>query len=289
MTSVEVAVPSQDALGEGPVWDTATGRLLRVDIARGLLHTWSPETGKATVRSFEGELAAAAPRRNGGLIVAVGHELLLVEPGGVCKIAATADEGQPNNRFNDCRCDPQGRLWAGTMSKVRASGTAGLYRFEHDSGLCRKVAHTTLSNGMGWSPDGEKMYFIDSTTQRVDVFDFDGIGGEISGRREFVQIDADDGLPDGLTVDVEGGVWVALFGGAQVRRYSPDGRLDTVISIPVPHTTCPTFGGPDLDTLFITSTRHRLTLAQRTEYPLAGAVFACRPGVKGLAATPFAG
>jgi sugar lactone lactonase YvrE len=227
--------------------------------------------------------------RDGGLIVAVGQKLLLTEPGGASRVVAAAVEGQPDNRFNDCRCDPQGRLWAGTMSKVRAARTASLYRFDNELGLCRKVENTTLSNGMGWSPLGGTMYFIDSTTQRVDAFDFDGGAGQISARREFVSIDADDGLPDGLAVDAEGGVWVALFGGGQVRRYTSYGELDSVVKIPVPHPTCPTFGGADLGTLFITSTRHRLTPTQRSEYPLAGSVFAYRPGVRGVVIPPFAG
>jgi sugar lactone lactonase YvrE len=286
--AVRVALEAGDDLGEGPVWRPATGELLRVDITSGLVHGWNPATGAATVLAFDGEVGAAVPRRGGGLLVAVGHELVLVDPDGTRAAVASAERAKPDNRFNDCRCDPQGRLWAGTMSKRREPGAAALYRLDADRELRCVVPGTTLSNGIGWSPDGETMYFIDSTTQRIDAFDFDGASGRVSGRRAFAAVEEADGMPDGLTVDAEGGVWVGLFGGGAVRRYSAGGRLDAVVELPVPHPTCPAFGGADFATLFITTTRHRLSPAQRAETPLAGAVFACEPGVRGVPAAELA-
>jgi len=286
---VRVALASRDRLGEGPCWLDAVGELLRVDITAGLVHTWNPATAVQHTTAFDGEVSAATPRAGGGLIVAVGLTLVAVDPDGARRTIADVEPDRPQNRFNECRCDPLGRLWAGTMSKVREAGAAALYRLDPASALERPIAPTTLSNGLGWSPAGDRMYFIDSTTQRIDVFDFDPVGGGISGRRPFAVVDPADGLPDGLAVDAEGGVWVCLFGGAALRRYDPDGRLDAVVPLPVTNPTCPCFGGPDLTTLYITTARHGLSDARLAQEPLAGAVLAVAPGVRGLPATAFAG
>lgn len=280
---VEIALHSEDLLGEGPTWLAASQELLRVDIARGLVHRWHPRSGRTTSQSVGGEAGAAVPCGNGALVVAVDRELRLLSESGEPHTLAGVESDRAANRFNDCRSDPQGRLWAGTMSKTRTPGAAALYRLDH-RGLQLAIEGTTLSNGMGWSPDGELMYFIDSTTQRIDVLDFDGRDGSISGRRSFARIDSSDGLPDGLTVDAQGGVWVCLFGGGAVRRYDADGRLDEHIPLPVPHPTCPAFGGEDLATLFITTTRHKLTEQQLPEFPAAGSVLALEPGVGGMPA-----
>lgn len=286
---VRVALDSEDLLGEGTTWRVAAQELVRVDIARGLVHGWQPSTGEQWSLSFGGEVGAAVPRADGGFVVAVDHDLVLVEPGGARTVIASAESGRATNRFNDCRADPAGRLWAGTMSTVREPGVAGLYCLEAGGSLELVVPGTTLSNGLGWSPAGDRMYFIDSTTQRIDVFDYDVVSGTPAARRTFAAVEPRDGLPDGLCVDAEGGVWVCLFGGGALRRYAPDGSLDAVAAMPVPHVTCPAFGGEDLSTLFVTSTRHRLTAEQAVAFPQAGSVFALEPGVRGLPAGAFAG
>ena len=188
-------------------------------------------------------------------------------PRGRCRDSRT---GLGDVRLNDCRADPQGRLWAGTMSRSRTRGAGALYRLTK-VGLAPVIRSTTMSNGLGWSPSGDRMYFIDSVTQRIDVFDFDGATGAISDRRGFADIPAAIGLPDGLVVDVEGGIWVCLFGGGAIRRYSEDGRLTEHLELPVTNPTCPAFGGPGLRDLYITSARHRLTDAQLAKEPHAGA------------------
>jgi sugar lactone lactonase YvrE len=282
LSEVEVALSSDDLLGEGPLWRAQTQELLRVDIAQGLVHAWHPQSGRVSTRRMDGEAAAAVLCRSGALIVAVDHDLYLVETDRGARLLAGTEHDRPDNRFNDCRSDPQGRLWAGTMSKTREPGTAALYRLDPERGLEVAVEATTISNGIGWSPDGQLMYFIDSTTQRIDLFDFDGRDGSISNRRAFAEVDPADGLPDGLAVDAEGGVWVCLFGGGAVRRYGPRGALEEHIALPVPHATCPAFGGEDLSTLFITTTRHKLSTQQLTDFPLAGSVLAVDPGVKGM-------
>ena len=261
---------------------------MRVDISRGLVHRWRPASGAVETLAVEGEVGAAVLRAGGGLLLAIGHELVLHDPNGGRRVIAAVERDRPDNRFNDCRADPQGRLWAGTMSRSRTPGAAALYVLEPDGRLAVAVSRTTISNGIGWSADGRRMYFIDSTTQRIDVFDFDGSTGAISDRRPFAAIDPADGLPDGLAVDAEDGVWVCLFGGAALRRYGPDGRLDAVVALPVTNPTCPAFGGPGLRTLYVTSARHKLTPAQLAAEPLAGALLALDPGVAGLPAHRFA-
>jgi sugar lactone lactonase YvrE len=279
----------RDHLGEGPVWAAATGELWWVDITAGTVHRWNPRSGSESRLELDGEVSAVVPRVGGGLVLAVGHDLVAEDADGARRLLARVEADLGDNRFNDCRCDPRGRLWAGTMSKTRRRGAAALYRLTPEGALTRELAATTVSNGLGWSPDAEQMYFIDSPTQRVDVFDFDAAAGVMGDRRTLVEIDPAAGLPDGMAVDAEGGIWVALFGGGAVRRYTPDGRLDAHIELPVSNPTCPAFGGPDLDTLYITSAQHRLSPAERVRQPLAGALFALRPGVRGLPATEFAG
>jgi sugar lactone lactonase YvrE len=286
---VRVALACHDHLGEGPHWDEATQELLRVDITHGLVHRWRPGQQTSSVACFEGEASAVVPRRHGGLVVAVSHKILLLDADGREQRLAAVEDDRPHNRFNDCRCDPQGRLWAGTMSKVREPGAAALYRLTPGQEIEKVVAETTLSNGMGWSPSSELMYFIDSTTQRIDVFDFDAADGSAHDRRPFALIEPADGLPDGMAVDVEGGVWVCLFGGGALRRYDASGRLDAHLRLPVTNPTCPAFGGEDRRTLYITTARHRLSEPQLAAEPLAGSVLAVEPGVTGLPGNRFAG
>jgi sugar lactone lactonase YvrE len=284
---VHIALEAGDQLGEGPVWDSRSERLVRVDISNGLVHRWVPGgAGEAT--SYDGPTSAVVLRDGAGWVVAVGRRLVLDAPGGRA-VLAEVEPDRPHNRFNDCRADPQGRLWAGTMSTRREAGVAALYRLEPGGEIERVIGGTTISNGIGWSPDGETMYFVDSTTQRVDAFSFDGATGAISERRSFAAIDPDDGLPDGLQVDAEGGVWLALFGGAAVRRYAPGGELDAHVELPDTNPTCPGFGGPDLTTLYVTSAKHKLSPEALAAEPLAGALLALEPGVRGQAPGRFAG
>jgi sugar lactone lactonase YvrE len=286
---VHVALPADDHLGEGPHWDQVRQELLRVDIAQGLVHRWQPETGASSVASYDGEVSAVIPRRGGGLVVALGHEILLVDPDGGRERIAAVERDRPHNRFNDCRCDPQGRLWAGTMSKVRDPESAALYRMSPGGPMEPVVTGTTVSNGMGWTPGGELMYFIDSTSQRIDVFDFDGRDGSVHDRRCFAAIDPEDGLPDGMAVDADAGVWLCLFGGGRLRRYGPSGGLEVDLRLPVTNPTCPVFGGAELRTLFITTARHGLSASQLHSEPLAGSVLGMEPGVAGVAGNAFAG
>ena len=279
----------RDRLGEGACWLDETQSLLRVDITAGLVHRWSPATGEQRTDRFDGDVGAAVPRAGGGLVVAVDRRLILVDADGAQRELAEVEPDRPGNRFNDCRADAAGRLWAGTMSKTREPGVAALYRVD-PGGECRPVlTGLTLSNGIGWSPAGDAMFHIDSTTQRIDRYDFDAAEGTLGERRCLTAIDPADGLPDGLCVDAEDGVWVSLFGGAAVQRYDERGALSQRVELPATNPTCPAFGGVGLATLYVTTARHRLTPEQERAAPAAGCVLAFEPGVRGLPSGVFAG
>lgn len=276
-------------LGEGAWWDGERGRLLFVDIKQGRQYSWSEADGPRREREFDGQVGFAIPRRDGGLVAGVDRRLELIEPDGTRRTLATVEEDRPGNRFNDAKCDPAGRLWAGTMSLEREPGAAALYRLEPGGRPEPAVADLTISNGLGWSPDARTMYLIDSTTQAIDAFDFDLAAGTLGRRRRFAEVDPEDGLPDGLAVDATGGVWVALFGGGEVRRFDPRGSLDRRVTLPTSNCTCPGFGGGGLRDLFVTTARHRLDPERLAAQPLAGAVLRTRSLVPGLPLTPFGG
>jgi sugar lactone lactonase YvrE len=192
--------------------------------------------------------------------------------------------------MNDGRCDPVGRFWAGTIAWDHTKNAGGLYRLEELGGALqatRVLGDLTISNGLDWSPDGSLLYYIDSDTQRVDVFDFAPESGEIRNRRPFTVIAASEGLPDGLAIDSEGCVWVALFGSSTVRRYTPAGLIDLEVVLPVSLVTSMAFGGADFGDLYLTTARHRLTSQEQARQVHAGSLFVCRPGPKGLPARRF--
>jgi sugar lactone lactonase YvrE len=282
----EVLIADGDELGEGPHWDAATGELVRVDITRGRVHRFDPSNGHASTVELGDVVGFAIPSTSGGLVVGLRRAVVIMESDGSMRILVTLEADLLDNRLNDAKCDPAGRLWAGTMAMGETQPDGSLYRIDADGTTERVVSGLTISNGLDWSPDASLMYLNDTPTSRIDVFDHDPSTGAVTDRRPFARI---DGFPDGLTVDAEGGVWVALFGGSQVRRYSPDGSLDAVVPLPVANATSLTFGGPDYADLFVTTARHDLDAAQLEAQPLAGAVFVLQPGVRGRPAGRFAG
>ena len=287
--SVEVAIRSEALLGEGPRWDGETRRLLWVDIEAGALHVFDPVRGNDRAIPLGARVGAAAPTRGGDVLVALADRLALVDLADECVRTLVGMPHGPELRLNDGACDPAGRFWVGSMALDVAPGAASLYRYSRDGGLDRVLSDLTLSNGLGWTPDGRGMYFIDSRAHRVDLFDFDVSTGAISGRRLFAAIDRADGLPDGLAVDDDGGVWVALYGGGAVRRYDADGSLDRVVSVPAENVTACCFGGDDGRSLYITTASVGLTADERRQQPLAGSVFVTDVGCSGPPAQPFAG
>ncbi|MFJ3619761.1 SMP-30/gluconolactonase/LRE family protein [Streptomyces iakyrus] len=280
-TPYEVAVRAEAELGEGPTWDAAAGRLLWIDILGSRLHTYDPATGRRTVRRTEQHIGAVKPRTDGGLVLNLRDGIGLLDPDGGFRWLH--HEPVPGRRANDAAIAPDGALWAGTMRYDEAPGGGTLSRVTGEGTVEVVLDDVAVSNGTGWSPDGRLMYYIDSPTRRIDVFDH--ADGRISGRRTLAVIEEDAGFPDGLTVDAEGCVWVALWQGSAVRRYTPGGALDRVIELPVPLVTACAFGGPDLTDLYITTARTGLT-----EPPaLAGSLFVVPGAGKGLAQPAFAG
>jgi sugar lactone lactonase YvrE len=276
------AAPAE--LGEAPVWDAERGRLIWVDIDRGLIHRRAPGRKDVTVSAGQ-PVGCAVPRARGGLALGMRDGFALVEPGGrEPRLVAPVERERADTRMNDGACDARGRLWAGTMSLRGDTRAAALYTLDPDLSVARMLPGLSVSNGIGWSPEGDRLYHVDTPRRRVDVYDYDEAAGLIAGRRAVIPVAPELGLPDGLTVDAEGGVWVALWGGGAVQRHSPDGSLEARIELPARNVTSCCFGDPDMATLYVT------TAARGADgEPLAGAVFACRPGVRGLAATPFAG
>ncbi|MQA07340.1 MAG: SMP-30/gluconolactonase/LRE family protein [Pseudonocardiaceae bacterium] len=270
-------------LGEGPCWDASSGTLLWVDIDGGLVHRTDPSSAETSTLELSPPVSAVLPTADGGLLVARKNRLVLLDPERT--VAGVPEE--PAIRFNDGKCDPRGRLWIGTMNTDRARGTAALYRLDAGE-LVTVLEGVTISNGLGWSPDGRTMYYADTPTLRVDAFDYDPETGELSGRRPFVDLDGQGGRPDGLTVDTDGGVWIALVGGGALHRYLPDGKLDAVVSLPVTHPTSCAFGGPELAELYVTTSRALVPEDERAAQPLAGRLFRLATGATGFAVAPVA-
>lgn len=285
--SLDVAIHTEALLGEGPRWDVEARRLLWVDIEAGALHLFDPERGDDRAIPLGARVGAAAPTRGGGVLVALADRLALVDLADeTVRTLAEIPHGQ-EMRLNDGACDPAGRFWVGSMALDETPGAASLYRYTTDEGLVRVLSDVTLSNGLGWTPDRQGMYFIDSLAYRVDRFDFDVATGAISGRRLFVSIDRADGIPDGLAVDDDGGVWVALYGGGAVRRYDTEGALDRVIAVPADNVTACCFGGDEGRSFYITTASVGLTADERRRQPLAGSVFVTDVGLSGPPARPF--
>lgn len=284
-----VQVTGPATLAESPVWDSRRGCLLWVDIDAGRVHRLDPRTGADSSTAVGVPVGAVAVRRNGGLILAAGRGFaVLDEKAGTLDWIWAAGRG---DRMNDGKCDPAGRFLAGTLTRTQTPGAAALYQLAADGAVTTLIGEVSVSNGLGWSPDGSLLYFADTPLERVDVLDYDAATGAVGGRRAFADLRDVPGRPDGLTVDADGGVWVAMARwGRAVRRFTPDGRLDHVVDMPVPLVTSVAFGGPDLADLYVTTSRVGLSPADLADQPGSGAVF-CLPatGSRGLPAGEYAG
>ena len=295
MTSAEgvradVAVDVRADVGEGPHWDAQSMSLWFVDLTAGIVYRWDYTSRNLASFAVGHPVGAVIPRVAGGIALAVRDGIAAAsESGGDFELRCPIEVDNTQTRMNDAKCDPAGRMFAGTTAFDFAPGAAALYRVDPDWSCEAVVRGVTTSNGTAWSPDGSRMYFIDSGQRRVDVFDYDVTLGSASNRRQLVSIDETAGVPDGMTVDAEGNLWVACFGGGAVRCYSPGGEPITLVELPVSQVTSCAFGGPDYGDLYVTSARYQLSSAQLAEEPLAGATFVCRPGAIGRPASRFAG
>ncbi len=275
----KIDVPAAE-LGEGPCWDADTQSLYWVDIPASRVHRLTA-SGVHSSWDVGCQAGAVVPRAGGGLVVAAGNAFLSLDPltGSVAELATAP--GLPDTRMNDGKCDRAGRFYAGTMAADESPGKGSFYRLDPDLHVTEIFTGLGISNGLGWSPDDRLMYYIDSLAYRVDVLDYDPETGQMGDRRPFVTLGSGDVMPDGMAVDAEGGVWVAVWGGGVIQRYDAAGRLTGVVRVPAANVTSCAFGGPDLGTLFIT------TAAGPGR--AAGALFTCDSGVRGLPAFSFGG
>jgi sugar lactone lactonase YvrE len=282
VVGAECVLDCKAALGEGAVWCDRTQALYWVDILAPALHRYEPASGKERAWLMPEPVGTVALGPDNRVLVALASGLAWFDPETDRLdrfLAIEAD--RPDTRLNDGRCDHQGRLWVGSMSRGTPEPIGVLYR-------CTVQAATPVRTGIkvpnctAFNPDGRRMYFTDTPTRIVQTFDLDPETGELSGEREFTTFPASHGWPDGATVDAEGGLWVAHWEGGRVSRFTPDGELDRAIRVAAPRVTCCAFGGPDLGTLFITTARHGLGAEALSKAPLSGGLFAVRPGVAGL-------
>lgn len=282
----EVAAEAGAEVGEGPAWDEHEGVLWFVDVMKGTLFRFDPVASRLEQRPLGMPIGAAIPARDGGLILAMAdgvHRYTWGAQQATRIVPVEADN--PAVRMNDAKCDPRGRLWAGTMAYDFTPGESTLYRFD-PSGPTPVVPGCTIANGTGWSPDGSRMYFIDTTTRRIDILDYDLETGSALNRRAWVTIEEGAGMPDGMTMDSEGCVWVALWGGGAVRRYGPDGTLVDIVEFPVTQVASACFGGPSMTDLFVTTAAYQLSESDLVDQPLAGATFIVSTDVTGSRTVP---
>ncbi|HZE91539.1 MAG TPA: SMP-30/gluconolactonase/LRE family protein [Rhizobacter sp.] len=283
-------------LGESPLWHPTEQVLYWCDIASFALHRFDPQAASHDVWKFDTHVSACAPMRDGGLLLALRDGLWRFDPTTAQRtLLAIAPYDKAIERFNDGKCDPQGRFWVGTVYEPRDPALAALYCFSHGT-LARMADGITVSNGLAWSPEGATLYWSCTKAHVIYAFDFDGASGALAHRREWAtfpvktpdqDLNTYGGRPDGAAVDVEGCYWVAMFEGQQLLRLSPEGRVVDSLALPVRCPTMPCFGGPDLKTLYITTARHNRPAAELQQQALAGCVLSLQVSVAGLPTNMF--
>lgn len=285
---LQAIAPSTDLLGEAPVWNAKTGALHWLDMFEPALSTFRPATGAVTRVKLDAFATCLVPDGRGALIAAAREGIVSIDPasGRVERVAEL--DLRPGYRPNDGKCDGAGRLWLGVMAANGAAGQGVLTRLGAGAPAARIEGGFGVTNGMDWSPDGRWFYFADSRARAIHRFAFDAGRGTMGPRETFVELGARPGTVDGLCVDASGHVWCAIWDGWRVERYAPDGRLSRTLALPVPRPTSCAFGGPGLETLFVTSARVRLSRARLAEAPLSGSLFAFEPGARGRPAHAFA-
>lgn len=286
----ELVIDCKAELGEGPTWDVESQLLWWVDILAGAVNSFRPTDGATTTFTAPSHVGSVALRRSRGFMLALQDGFWLSDPASnVLRRVAAVEAEDKTTRMNDGKCDSTGRFWAGTMSYDTRLRRGALYRLDPSGNVEKVLAGVGISNGLGWSLDDSIFYYVDSLSHGVDSFDFHIERGSVSHRQRLVTIKSEVGLPDGLTIDADGFLWVAIWGGGVVHRYSPGGKLDGIVRIPVRQVTSCTFGGSDLGDLYVTTAAQGLSGAQLAVEPTAGGIFRYRPGVTGLPAAAFAG
>jgi len=282
-TTVRCAWGAQTSLGEGPVWDPRSQALHFVNIKTDELLSFR-EKGRSRIRTVFGGLSAVFLTDTQRLLCATTRGLVLAEyRGSSPRVLTPIESVRPGNRTNDGKVDPMGRVWIGTMDDREDQFTGALYRIDQDLTVSRVLDGIGVSNGLDWSPDGTVFYYTDSKRQVIWRFPFHMESGTLGRREVFATVPKEHGAPDGLAVDAEGYIWSVHWDGWRITRYDPEGAIERIVWLPVPRVTSLCFGGPHLDTLYITSARIGLTNEELLEAPLSGALFSCQPGVTGRA------
>ena len=287
----EIVVDHNCELGEGPVWDAANKQILWLDIKKGAIHQFNIYTKTHKIFSVGEMVGCIAPRESGGFIAGVenGVAFIDIEKDFVQHIL-NPGEGT-GNRFNDGKCDAAGRFWAGTMSLKEEANKGNLYVVETDLSLEKKIENVSISNGIAWNADSSIMYYIDTPTNYVFAFDYNINTGDIYNQRVVIDLTHESGHPDGMTIDEEGMLWIAFYGGWRVARYNPyTSALLQQVSMPVENVTCCTFGGIDLNDLYITTASQNMSEEALADQPHAGKLFVVKNiGVKGILPQKFRG
>ncbi|MDB5019169.1 MAG: L-arabinolactonase [Pedobacter sp.] len=287
---VTVIGDKRSFLAEGPIWDALSKSLLYVDIIDGLIHEYYPDTDEHKTINVHQMVGAIALCEDGRLLAALKAGLAYVcRETGKFDVFTNPESHLPGNRFNDGKCDPSGRLWIGTMDIDEKANAGSVYMLDTDQGITKKIENTTISNGMAWSPNHKIFYYIDTPTMTVVAYDYDCINGFIRNKRVVIFIEDIDGYPDGMTIDCEGMLWIAHWGGWQVSRWDPQsGKKLFTLPMPVANVSSCTFGGEDLNDLYITSAQKGLSEDALASQPLAGSVFVWKnTGYKGMPAFEY--
>ncbi len=287
--NLQLVLDARAELAEGPSWDGANGRLLWVDIFGKRIHGFYPESEEWRVWEIESYVSSVVPVVGQEVVVTLPHEIYRVNLSDRSrKLLAEVETSQTGNRCNDAKCDPKGRLWVGTMDMTERQPNGNLYCLVGGESLRQVISGVTVSNGLGWSPDEKVMYYIDTPTHQVMAYDFDASTGELAHPRVVITVPAEMGMPDGMTVDSQGKLWVCLWGGSRVTRWDPlDGQLMDEIFLPAPNVTSCVFAGNSLDELYITTARSGLTADTLTQFPHTGGVFRVKTRYPGLPTHAF--
>jgi len=289
---VERVVEHSCLLGEGPVWDASNNCIWWLDILNGVIHQFSTITSQHKVIEVGQMIGCIALTTDGNFIAGLKEGIARIDRhSGEVTMLGQPEQQLPGNRFNDGKCDPAGRFWAGTMSMIEEDGAGNLYLVDRNGSITRKLKYVTISNGLAWSHDRKTMYYIDTPTQEVVAFDFDLETGDINNKRSVIRIPVDQGSPDGMTIDAEGMLWIAHWDGWRVSRWNPTTGKELIhVPLPVARVTSCTFGGDQLEDLYITSAKVDLSAKEIKEQPLAGSLFVLKnSGFKGTGAFEYEG
>jgi sugar lactone lactonase YvrE len=284
----ELLFDAQATLGEGPAWDEKTQALFWVDILGKRLHVW--KDGRGDFLQLDEFIGCVAPRRDGGLIAALHASFWTVDrvAGQETFLASVSEPA--SNRFNDGKCDPAGRFLAGTMDMDEKAASGALYSLTANQPPKKLLDGIRISNGLAWSPDYRIFYYIDTPTRQVRAYDYDLDAGNISNPRVVIEVPSEMGWPDGMTSDMDGRLWIALWGGSRVSKWNPlTGRKEAEIAVPAPHVTSCVFGGPRRDLLYVTTARLGLAESVLASHPLSGALFQIQTQTQGMPTFEFTG